>query len=109
MKQYKVLMTEPATDDLQSIARYISDELLEPVIAKKLLGKIKEAVMSLDKLPTRHALVADERLFSLGIRRLIVENYVVFYMISEKDETVTVIRILYARRDWEHLLQPRNA
>ncbi len=104
MKQYKVLMTEPAVDDLQGIVQYISDELLEPVIAKKLVGKIKEALMSLDKLPTRHALVADERLAAQGIRKLIVENYIAFYMISEKDETVTVIRILYSRRDWEHLL-----
>ncbi|UNC93970.1 type II toxin-antitoxin system RelE/ParE family toxin [Candidatus Contubernalis alkaliaceticus] len=38
------------------------------------------------------------------MRRLIVENYIVFYMISEKDEIVMVIRILYSRRDWEHLL-----
>lgn len=104
MKQYKVLMTKPAADDLQAIAEYISEELLEPVIAKNLVGKIKEAVMSLDKLPIRHALVTDERLAAQGIRKLIVENYIAFYVISEKDETVTVIRILYGRRDWEHLL-----
>ena len=104
MKQYKVLMTEPAADDLQSIARYIAEELLEPAIAKKLVGKIKEAVMSLAKLPARHALVADERIAAQRIRKLIVENYMAFYVISEKDETVMVIRILYGRRDWEHLL-----
>ena len=104
MKQYKVLMTEPAVDDLQVIAEYISYELLEPVLAKKLVGKIKAAVMSLDELPIRHTLVTDERLAAQGIRKLIVENYIVFYMISEKDETVTVIRIIHGRRDWEHLL-----
>ncbi len=104
MKQYKVLMTEPAADDLQSIAQYISVELFEPVIAKKLVGKIKEAVMSLGKLPTRHALVANERLAAQGVRRLIMENYIAFYVISKKDETVTVIRVLYGRRDWQHLI-----
>ncbi|MDD4169972.1 MAG: type II toxin-antitoxin system RelE/ParE family toxin [Desulfotomaculaceae bacterium] len=97
-------MTKPAADDLQTIAEYITYELLEPVIAKKLVGKIKEVVMSLDKLPTRHALVTDERLAAQGIRKLIVENYIVFYVVSEKDETVTVIRIIYGRRDWEQLL-----
>jgi hypothetical protein len=59
-------MTEPAANDLQSIIQYICDELLEPVIAINLVGKIKGAVMSLDKLPTRHALVADERLAAQG-------------------------------------------
>lgn len=104
MKQYKVLMTEPASIDLQSIIGYIADELLEPVIAKKLVSKIKEAVVSLVKLPARHALVTDERLAAQGIRKLIVENYIVLYVISEKNNTVTVIRILHGRRDWEHLL-----
>jgi hypothetical protein len=33
---------------LQAIAQYISDELLEPAIAKKLVGIIKEAVISLE-------------------------------------------------------------
>ncbi len=103
MKKYKVLMTEPAADDLQAIAKYISSELLEPVIAKKLVCKIREAVMGLDKLPARHALVAEERPAAQGIRKLVVENYIVFYVISEIDEIVTVIRILYGRRDWEHL------
>ena len=97
-------MTEPAADDLRSIAQYIADELLEPDIARKLVGKIKEAVMSLAELPTRHALVADDCLAAQGIRKLLVENYVVFYVISKKDETVTVVRILYGRRNWEHLL-----
>ena len=104
MKPYKVLMTGPAAKDLQLIAGYIADELLEPAIAKKLVSKIKEAVMSLAKMPTRHALVADERLAAQGIRKLIVENHIAFYVKSEKDETVTVIRILYGRRDWEHLI-----
>lgn len=52
----------------------------------------------------RYALVVDERLTALGIRKLIVENYIVFYVISKKDESVTVIRILYGKRDWEYLL-----
>ena len=106
MKQYKALMTKPAADDLQTIVQYTSDELLEPVMAKNLVGKIKEIVMGLDKLPIRHALVTDEHLAAQGICKLIVENYIAFYVISEKDETVTVIRILYGRRDWEHLLYP---
>ncbi len=97
-------MTEPAANDLQSISGYIADELLEKAIAKKLIGKIKDAVMSLADMPSRHALVGDQRLAAQGIRKLIVENYIVFYVITAKDETVTVIRILYGRRDWEHLL-----
>lgn len=104
MKRYRILMTEPAANELQQIAEYIAKELREPGTARKLIGKIKEAVLSLAEMPTRHTIMNDERLATLGIRKLPVENYIVFYVISEKDETVTVIRILYGRRDWEHLL-----
>jgi toxin ParE1/3/4 len=104
MKSYKVLMTEPATGDLLATAQYIAKELKEPATAKKLVSKIREAVMSLSDMPSRHALVTDERLALLGIRKLPVENYIVFYVISETNMVVTVVRILYGRRGWEQLL-----
>lgn len=104
MKQYKIFMTEPAVDDLQKIVVYISNELREPSIARKLLGKIKEATMSLSDMPMRYALVSDERLTLQDVRKLMVDIYIVFYIISEKEKLVTVIRILYGRRDWLLLL-----
>ena len=104
MKSYKVLMTQPAADDLHGIAAYIANERREPSIATKLVGKIKEAVMSLSEMPTRHSLVADEKLAIQEIRKIMADNYIVFYAVSEKDATVTVIRILYGRRDWVNLL-----
>jgi len=76
----------------------------EPSIAKKLIGRIKEAVMSLSEMPARHSLVADEKLAIQEIRKIMVDNYIVFYAVSEKNSTVTVVRILYGRRDWVILL-----
>ncbi len=55
-------------------------------------------------MPQRNALVADKRLSTLEIRKLLVDNYIIFYVISEKEKTVMVIRILYGRRDWLTLL-----
>lgn len=104
MKSYKVLITQPAANDLQSIAGYIANELREPAAAKKLVGRIRDAVMSLAELPTRHALVADGRLAVQGIRKLIVGNYIIFYIVDERATIVTVVRILYSRRDWASLL-----
>jgi len=75
MKQYKIFMTELAADDLQNIVSYISNDLKEPVIAQKLLGKIKRAIMSLADMPVRHALVSDERLAHQGIRKLTLPRF----------------------------------
>lgn len=104
MKRYRILMTEPAADDLQQIVDYIAKELREPVTARRLAGRIKEAVLSLAGMPDRHAQVTDKHLAAQGIRKLPVENYIVFYVVSEMDKTVTVIRILYGRREWKPLL-----
>lgn len=52
----------------------------------------------------RNALVADERLFNQGICKIIVENYIVFYVLYEEHKRVTIVRILHSRRAWVKLL-----
>jgi len=104
MKKYNIYMTHTATEDLKSIASYISNELREPSIAKKFVGNIKEAVMSLEQMPTRHSLLRDANLAVQGIRKIMVDNYIAFYTVSEKENVVTIVRILYNRRDWVNLL-----
>ena len=55
-------------------------------------------------MPQKCPLVRDERLASIGYRKLLVKNYVVFFTIDEKAKVVDVERILYARRDWLRIL-----
>lgn len=104
MGTYSVHISELAESDLKEIGRYIAEELLEPTIALKLVDKVGDAALSLEEMPQRNALVADERLSTSGIRKLLVDNYFIFYVISEEKKTVIVIRILYGRRDWHALL-----
>lgn len=104
MKKYGVYMTHTATEDLKGIVSYIVSELREPSIAKKLMGNIKEAVLSLQQMPTRHSLLGDANLAAQGIRKIVVDNYIAFYTVSEKDEVVTIVRILYSRRDWINMI-----
>ncbi|PKM77933.1 MAG: type II toxin-antitoxin system RelE/ParE family toxin [Firmicutes bacterium HGW-Firmicutes-15] len=104
MKTYQVYISQPAMQDLQSIMYYIGKELKEPGIANNLIENIQYAVMGLNQLPTRHALVADERLARNGIRQIPVKNYIVFYIVNEADSAVTVVRILYGQRNWIDLL-----
>ncbi|MGH4121235.1 type II toxin-antitoxin system RelE/ParE family toxin [Clostridium sp.] len=55
-------------------------------------------------MPLRNALVNYERLAYIGIRKIMVDNYIVFYIANDESKTVTIIRILYGRRDWINLL-----
>jgi toxin ParE1/3/4 len=104
MAAFKVVVTDPAAQDLQDIADYIAKDLREPATAKKQLSQIREAVLNLAEFPTRHALVADDALAALGYRMLVVDNYLVFYITSDAEDTVTIVRVLSSRRDWMSIL-----
>ena len=104
MNKYHIDITEPAENDLREIGHYILRELLEPAIANKLVGKIGDAILTLEELPLRNPLITDEKMSKRGIRKLLIDNYIVFYMVSEQQRTVTIIRILYGRRDWLNLI-----
>ena len=104
MCDYNVLITEPAEEDLHEIGSYISKELLEPETAKKVIKKIGKGINSLKDMPLRNALIPDDRLAYKGIRKTMVDNYIVFYTVTEEDQTVLIIRILYNRRNWMNLI-----
>ena len=104
MSNYDIQITEPAENDLYEIGVYISKELLEPETAKEVVAKIASRIISLEDIPLRNTLVADDRLANKGIRKIIVDNYIIFYIVTEESKTVTILRILYSRRDWMNLL-----
>lgn len=104
MPAFKVVITDPAALDLQGIVDYISLELREPETARKQLSRIRNAVFCLAEFPTRHALVIDKTLAEKGYRLICVDNYLVFYIESSSEETVTIVRVLYNRRDWISIL-----
>ncbi|MFB9278060.1 type II toxin-antitoxin system RelE/ParE family toxin [Cohnella cellulosilytica] len=102
--RFRVVITEPAESDLRGIANYISHELLEPVTARTVVANISEAVLLLETMPYRHELVRDQRLAGQHIRKVLVDSYIVFYVISEQEKTVTIVRILYGKRHWSSIL-----
>lgn len=104
MANYRVDISEPAEKDLRDIVRYISAQLSSPMTALKMMDNVEEAIKGLAVMPQKCPLVAEERLAMMGYRKLFVKNYIVFFTINEKSKVVDVERILYARRDWRHIL-----
>lgn len=104
MAKYRVDLSEPAEEDLRDIVRYISAQLSVPVTAMKMVEAIEDALSKLADMPHGYPLLRDDRLASMGYRRVDVKNYTAFFTINEKEKVVDVERILYARRDWANLL-----
>ena len=104
MDVYRVELTYPAENDLRDIARYISSQLNAPMTALNLVRTIREAISKLKSNALIHPLVRDDRLADIGYRSVVVKNYIVFYIVREKEKTIDVDRILYGRRDWKSIL-----
>ena len=104
MNKYFVEVSDKAQSDIKEIISYISLELKNPLSAKRILTKFKENILSLEDVPKRQNLVKDEVLSNRGIRKLLVDNYLIFYIVDDSKNKVTVIRTLYARRDWGSLI-----
>ncbi|MCL2310118.1 MAG: type II toxin-antitoxin system RelE/ParE family toxin [Proteobacteria bacterium] len=64
----------PAENDLRDIVRYVSAQLLSPITALKRLAVFEEALSSLSEMLQKHPLVIDDRLSSMGYRKLIVKT-----------------------------------
>lgn len=104
MEIYNIQITKPAERDLYGIARYISYELLEPNVAQKIINKISNTIYSLEEMPERHAIIKDEALAMRKIRKILVDNYGVFYLVEKDKKLVTIIRILYIKRNWVDII-----
>jgi plasmid stabilization system protein ParE len=93
-----------AHEDLEDILVYIAKELKEPTIARNLHKKIVAEINKLNIMPERHEIAIDLHLKSMDVRKIYVDNYIVPYTILYDTNTVQVLRVLYARRDWKNLL-----
>ncbi len=100
MERYKVKIYPSAQRDLRDIADYLNT--LSPSAALRYYDKLTQEIAGLSTMPERCPRPRDLALAAKGYRYLIVENYLIFYVVS--GGTVQIRRILYGRRDYRALL-----
>ncbi|MDB5056392.1 MAG: addiction module toxin, RelE/StbE family [Bacilli bacterium] len=102
--KYNVKFTPVAIEDLDQIYAYISERLFADQAASELLEKIESCIMRLKEFPLSCSLVNETHLRSKRFRKLIVENYVVFYLVNEVDNQIVIMRVLYSAQKYQDLL-----
>lgn len=100
---YNVVYSPQALNDLKDIYAYIAQELFVPDTARNQVNRIRKEIRSLDFMPSRYALVDWEPWKSMGMHKVPVDNFVVFYTVDSDSMTVSVIRIVYGGRDIESI------
>ncbi|MCC8162033.1 MAG: type II toxin-antitoxin system RelE/ParE family toxin [Lachnospiraceae bacterium] len=103
-EQYKVVYSPAALDDLDAIYSYIAFDLQVPQTALNQTNRIRKEIRSLGIFPERYAKVDWEPWASVGMHRVAVDNYVVYYLTDVGAMTVTIVRIFYGGRDVESII-----
>ncbi|EID85993.1 addiction module toxin, RelE/StbE family [Treponema sp. JC4] len=102
---YIIEYLSDALEDLKEITSYITNNLQNPSAAKKNYMEIIAEIESLSDFPYSAPIYYPLRPLKKEYRKLLVNNYLIFYWVCEKAKTVTIARIIYARRNISRILE----
>ena len=97
-KKYSVRYSALAKTDLKDIYSYIAFELKARATARAQTDRIRQEIKALDTLPERYQIVDWEPWQQMNVRRVSVDNFVVFYRVSRNEKVVEIVRIVYRNR-----------
>lgn len=102
---YAIHITSAAERDIANASEYIEFVLKNPKASDDLLDEAELKINALSSFPGKFPLVEDPVLSSWGIRFTQVKNYLAFYVVSEEEQKVTIVRFLYNKSNWELILK----
>ncbi|MBQ9730686.1 MAG: type II toxin-antitoxin system RelE/ParE family toxin [Bacilli bacterium] len=98
MIQWNVKITPEFGEDLSSIHYYISVIKEEPINARKIVNNIIDSLQSLSCFPFRNPILNDA---NFNIRKMIINEFVILYLIEEETLTISVLRIFSTTKNYE--------
>lgn len=104
MKTYSVSITDYARMQLKDIAKYIKYELQSSQAASAFLTVMEKSISSLSSMPNRISLEESEPWHSLGIHKMPVKNYLIYFLVKEDCSEVHITAIIYNKREQKQQL-----
>src|SRR5665647_1647344 len=101
-KFFEVIYYPTATYDVNNILNYISID--NPPAAIKLINKIDGAISSLSQFPRKGITPKDFNLKSKNYRLLIVDSYIVFYIVNDLLSVIEIMRVLSSKQSYLSIL-----
>lgn len=103
--KYDIKFTPHSRDDLDSIFHYISNTLYAPQSAKNLMQKIEKSILNLSDYPFMSPLIDDKLLSRKGLRKLVIDDYIVIYKVLKNSCVVIIYRVLNGKIDYINLMK----
>lgn len=102
---YEIHITAAAERDMINASDYIEFVLKNPKAADDLLDEVENQIYSLVDFPEKFKLVDDPVLASWGIRFVVVNGYLAFYVIDKTVNQVIIVRFLFQKSNWTAILR----
>lgn len=92
---YKLEYLPVARQDMIEIVQYISRELCNPAAANHLAVEFVKAGDDISEFPYANPAYIPIKPLGHEYRKRLVQNYIMFYWVDEKEKLVTVARVIY--------------
>jgi addiction module RelE/StbE family toxin len=102
--KYCLRVAPKAAEDLDAIYGYIFNTLSATVAANDLFEHIEKATMRLTVFPFSGSYVLEEPLRAKGYRKVVVDNYLIFYLVDETQKQVVIMRVLFGASKYLDIL-----
>ena len=102
--KYSLLIYPKAEQDMENIFEYISLEFSNPIAAINLIEKFYNSLEKVRYFPLSYSLTLSIAVKDKSLRKLCIENYIIFYKINEVRKQIEVVRVLYGMSKWEGIL-----
>ena len=101
-------MTPDAEAEISDLAEYISVTLGVPEVALDYIQRIHREIKKLSWMADSIALETREPWHSKGVRKIIAQNFYIYYRTDDASGKVYVLSVIYARRDQLRALKNMN-
>ena len=95
---YKVEFISTFYEDIQNIVSALDEY---PDMAKRIFEKMDVKIRNLTKTPMMYPIYDDFPEF----RKIIIEDYLMFYAVDEKNKLIEMHRLLYGRMDLKNFFK----
>lgn len=99
MDAYSIIITPDAEADLVEISNYIANDLMAPETALRYVHVVRNEIAKLEYRAPSFKVIDDEPFHSMRIRKIMANNFFVYFWIDEPSRIVYILNVIYKRRD----------
>lgn len=98
-------LTKRAESDLDGIVLYITVDLANPQAASDFVDKLQDTIEEARAFPESGSPVHNEFLQIENVRKKLVGNYIMYYLLDVGENIIYILRIVYGKRNLDEILK----